>query len=46
MDSHEELGYHLRVQVRSRGGGGEVRWTLTKSWVIICGSRRDQEEGR
>ena len=22
MDSHEELGYHLRVQVRSREGGG------------------------
>ena len=25
-----------------RAGGG---WTLTKSWTIICGSRRDQEEG-
>ena len=24
----------------------EVSWTLTKSWTIICGSRRDQEEGR
>ena len=23
----------------------EVSWTLTKSWTIICGSRRDQEEG-
>ena len=23
----------------------EVSWTLTKSWTIICGSRRDEEEG-
>ena len=23
----------------------EVSWTLTKSWTIICGSGRDQEEG-
>ena len=22
-----------------------MSWTLTKSWTIICGSRRDQEEG-
>ena len=22
LDSHEELNYHLRVQARSRGGGG------------------------
>ena len=28
---------------RNQEGGGE--WTLTKSWTIICGSRRDQEEG-
>ena len=23
----------------------DVSWTLTKSWTIICGSRRDQKEG-
>ena len=23
----------------------EMSWTLTKRWTIICGSRRDQEEG-
>ena len=22
-----------------------MSWTLTKSWTLICGSRRDQEEG-
>ena len=22
-----------------------MSWTLTKSWTIICGSRRDEEEG-
>ena len=22
-----------------------MSWTLTKNWTIICGSRRDQEEG-
>ena len=22
-----------------------MSWTLTQSWTIICGSRRDQEEG-
>ena len=22
-----------------------MSWTLTKSWTIICESRRDQEEG-
>ena len=43
LDSHEELDNHLRVQARSRGG--RWSWTLMKSWTIICGSRRDQEEG-
>ena len=23
----------------------EVSWTLTKNWTIICGSRRDREQG-
>ena len=23
----------------------EVSWTLTKTWTVICGSRRDEEEG-
>ena len=43
LDSHEELDNHLRVQARSRGG--RWRWTLVKSWTIICGAGRDQEEG-
>ena len=32
-----------RVQARSKGG--RWCWTLTKNWTIICGSRRDLEEG-
>ena len=32
-----------RAQARSRGG--RWSWTLTKSWTVICGSRRDQGEG-
>ena len=30
---------------RDQEEGGEVSWTLMKNWTIICGSRRDQEEG-
>ena len=38
--------YHL-LPLQSAGEikRREVSWTLTKSWTIICGSRRDQEEG-
>ena len=42
-------GLSLRVG-RSFAGPGEIKereasWTLTKSWTVICGSRRDQGEG-
>ena len=42
-------GLSRRVGLSFAGPGEikrrEVSWTLTKSWTIICGSRRDQEEG-
>ena len=43
LDCHGELDSHLWVQARSRGG--RWSWTVMESWTVICGSRRDQEEG-
>ena len=33
----------IRVQARSKGW--RWSWALIESWTVICGSRRDQDEG-
>ena len=45
-----EVSCTLRKKLDAFAGPGEIKrrevsWTLMKSWTIICGSRRDQEEG-
>ena len=44
VGSHRESDNPLRVQARSRGGWWST-WALIESRTILCGSRRDQEEG-
>ena len=44
LGSHRESDNPLRVQARSRGGRWST-WALIVSRTILCGSRRDQEEG-
>ena len=39
------LGFFRGFQSPGEIKRREVSWTLMKSWTLICGSRRDQEEG-
>ena len=43
--NHESMCKKDRQQSPGEIKRREVSWTLSKSWTIICRSRRDQEEG-
>ena len=45
MDVKQHFNNFIQNQSPGEIKRREVSWTPTKSWTIICGSRRDQEEG-